>query len=135
MGTAFHLLATHLRGDVNAIAAMTTNTVLADWLFTSLAAIVQAVTGFPMIYMAGYDPLESWLVATYVLYALAGACWLKVLQLQLRMRTLAVAASERGDSLPLEYYRAFKLWCILGWPAFSSLMFVFALMVVKPDVW
>ena len=31
LGTAFHLYATHLRGDVAAIAAATRNTVLADW--------------------------------------------------------------------------------------------------------
>ncbi len=135
MGTAFHMLTTHLRGDVHAIATMTRNTVLADWLFTSPAAIVQPVTGFLMIYMAGYDPLESWLVVTYALYAVAGGCWLKVVQLQLRIRTLAVAASERGDSLPFDYHRAFKLWFVLGWPAFVSLMIVFALMVMKPDVW
>lgn len=135
MGTAFHMLATHLRGDVDAIAAMTKNTVLADWLFTSPAAIVQPVTGFLMIYMTGYDPLESWLVVTYALYAVAGACWLKVVQLQLRMRRFAAAASERGDSLPPDYRRAMKLWFILGWPAFLSLMIVFALMVMRPDFW
>lgn len=134
METAFHMLTTNLRGDVDAIAAMTRNPVLAEWLFTSPAAIIQPLTGFLMIYMVGYDPLESWLVATYALYAVAGVCWLRVVQLQLRMRTLAVAASERGDSLPLGYHRAFKLWFILGWPAFLSLMIVFALMVMKPDV-
>lgn len=133
LGTAFHMLATHLRGDVRAIAVMTKNTVLADWLFTSTAAVVQPVTGFLLIHMAGYDPFESWLVATYAIYVVAGACWLKVVQLQLRMRKLSMAASERGDALPSEYHQAFKLWFILGWPAFLGLAGVFALMAMKPD--
>ena len=33
LGTAFHLYATHLRGDVAAIASAARNTTLADWLF------------------------------------------------------------------------------------------------------
>lgn len=135
LGTAFHMLATHLRGDVRAVAAMTKNTVLADWLFTSPAAIVQPVTGFLLVGWAGYDLLESWLVVTYAIYAIAGGCWLKVVQLQLRMRNLARAASEHGESLPPAYHRAFRLWFILGWPAFLGMVSVFALMVMKPDLW
>ena len=135
LGTAFHMFATHLRGDVNAIAAMTRNTVLADWLFTAISGVVQPFTGFLMINMAGYDPFESWLVATYALYVIAGACWLKVVQLQYRMRKFAIGASERGETLPQEYQRAMKLWFILGWPAFLSLAIVFALMVMKPEIW
>lgn len=34
LGTAFHMYATHLRGDVKAIASTARNVVLADWLFT-----------------------------------------------------------------------------------------------------
>ncbi len=135
LGTAFHMFATHLRGDVNAIAAMARNTVLADWLFTTVAGIVQPLTGLLMIRLAGYDPLESWLVATYALYAVAGICWLKVVQLQYRMRRLAVRAAENGDALPPEYHAAMRLWFILGWPAFVSLVIVFALMVMRPELW
>lgn len=135
LGTAFHMFATHLRGDVNAIAAMTRNTVLADWLFTAVSGFVQPLTGFMMILMAGYDPFESWLVATYALYLVTAAFWLKVVRLQYRMRTLAVDAAARGDALPEEYHRAMKLWFALGWPAFMSLMIVFTLMVMKPKIW
>ncbi len=135
LGTAFHMFATHLRGDVNAIAAMTRNTVLADWLFTAFSGVVQPFTGFLMIHMAGYDPFESWLVATYALYVITGAFWLKVVQLQYRMRKFAMDAAERGEKLPDGYHRAMKLWFILGWPAFLSLATVFALMVMKPEIW
>lgn len=135
IGTAFHMFATHLRGDVTAIAAMSRNTVLADWLFTATAGVVQPLTGFLMVYLSGQDPYESWLIATYVLYGIAGLCWLKVVRLQYRMKALASVAAERGDALPEDYHRAMKHWFILGWPAFAALMIVFLLMVMKPDIW
>ena len=135
LGTAFHMWATYLRRDVAAIATAGRNTVLADWLFTATSGVAQPATGFAMVWLAGWDPLESWLVATYVLYVVAGACWLKVVQLQLRMRDLAVAAHAGGTALPDAYHRAMRLWFVLGWPAFLALVAVFALMVMKPTLW
>lgn len=135
IGTAFHMFATHLRGEVTAIAAMTRNTVLADWLFTATAGVVQPLTGFLLVYLSGQDPYQSWLVVTYVLYVLAGLCWLRVVRLQYVMKDLATAAADRGDPLPGDYHRAMKLWFILGWPAFVSLTAVFILMGMKPELW
>ena len=135
IGTAFHMYATHLRGDVAAIAIMARNTVLADWLFTASAGIAQPLTGFLMVYLSGQDPLESWLVATYILYVIAGGCWLKVVRLQYRMKALAASAVAGGEALPPDYHRAMKEWFLLGWPAFVSLVLVFALMVMKPVLW
>ena len=135
IGTAFHMYATHLRGDVTAIVAMTRNTVLADWLFTASAGIVQPVTGFVMVYLSGQDPLEGWLTVMYGLYVLAGVCWLKVVQLQYRMKDLVIAAADNGEELPPDYHRAMKTWFVLGWPAFASLIVIFVLMVMKPDLW
>src|SRR5262249_22724245 len=78
LGTAFHLWFTHRGGDPRAIASAARTTVLADWLFTATSGVVQPVTGVALALNAGYDLRSSWLVATYVLYAIAGACWLKV---------------------------------------------------------
>ncbi len=135
LGTAFHMYATHRRGDVAAIAVMTRNTVLADWLFIATSGVVQPVTGFMMVYWAGYDPLASWLVATYALYVVAAACWIKVVGLQIRMRGYAAEALSRGAPLPEAYHDAMRVWFLLGWPAFLALIAVFALMVFKPALW
>lgn len=135
LGTAFHMFAAHLRGDVRAIAVMAQNTVLADWLFTATSGIIQPLTGLILIQMAGYDPFESWLILTYILYVIAGLCWLRVVQLQLKMRTLAVAAADTGEPLPDAYHSAMRGWFLLGWPAFIGLLGVFALMVFKPELW
>lgn len=134
-GTAFHMLATYLRGERHAIAVTARNTVLADWLFTATSGVIQPASGFLMVYLAGYDPLENWLVLTYLLYAVAGLCWLKVVQLQYKLRALAAVAVDNGAPLPDDFHRAMRLWFILGWPAFVSLTMIFALMVMKPELW
>ena len=108
------------------------NTVLADWLFIATSGVVQPATGFLMVYWAGYDPFAGWLVATYLLYLIAAACWAKVVGLQLGMRRLAAEALSDGDPLPSAYHDAMRRWFILGWPAFLALLAVFVLMVFKP---
>ncbi|MEJ7806965.1 MAG: DUF2269 family protein, partial [Telluria sp.] len=66
------------------------------------------------------------------LYFLAGACWLPVVWMQLKMRDMAQAAARDGVALPARYWRYLRLWVALGIPAFISLMIVFWLMVAKP---
>lgn len=135
IGTAFQMWMAHVRGDSGTIAVVAGNVVLADWSFTLPAGIVQPVTGFAMVFLAGFDPLESWLVVTYALYLLALACWLPVVVLQMRARDLAVDAAQRGTPLPVAYHRIMRQWFALGWPAFIALIVVYWLMVTKPTLW
>ena len=135
LGTAFHMYATHLRGNVAAIAVAARNTTLADWLFIATSGVVQPVSGLFLIRIVGFDSLESWLVATYVLYGVAALCWIRVVGLQYRIRTLAETASANGSPLPADYFAAMRLWFILGWPAFIALVLIYALMVLKPTLW
>lgn len=132
IGTAFHLYATHLHGDVKAIALAARHTVLADWLFTCTALIVQPVTGLVLVHRAGFDGTARWLVASYVLYCIAAACWIRVAVLQYRIRTLAGDAAAHGSALPAEYFTALRQWRVLGVPALLSLLLVYALMIMKP---
>ena len=135
LGTAFHLYATHLRGNVTAIAVAARNTTLADWLFIATSGVVQPVSGLLMIRIAGFGWLESWLVASYALYAIALGCWIPAVALQYRIRALAETASANETPLPPEYFAAMRLWFTLGWPAFLALVLVYALMVMKPSLW
>jgi uncharacterized membrane protein len=135
IGTAFQMWMAHRRGDARAIATVAANVVLADWLFTLPAGIVQPVTGFAMVFIAGFDPFESWLVVGYALYLLALGCWLPVVVLQIRARDLAADAAARGVPLPPSYHRIMRQWFALGWPAFIALIVVFWLMVSKPTLW
>lgn len=135
IGTAFSMWRAHASGDTRVIASTCRSVVLADWLFTTPAVIVQPATGLAMIAILGYPPMAPWLVATYSLYVLVGACWLPVVGLQLRMKRLATLAVERDEPLPPAYHRCFALWFALGWPAFTGVVAIFALMVWKPALW
>jgi uncharacterized membrane protein len=135
IGTAFQMWVAHRRGDVRAIAVVSANVVLADWLFTLPSGIVQPATGLALVLASGLDVDASWLVATYLLYVLAFACWVPVVVLQIRVRDMAVKAVADGTPLPVAYHRAMAWWFALGFPAFISLAIVFLLMIVKPDLW
>ena len=132
LGTALHMWLTHRRGDVHAIASTLKNVVWVDWVFTGTSGVVQPVTGFLLVYMAGYDALAPWLVATYVLYVITFACWAPVVWLQIRCRHLAQAAVASDKPLPAQYHRYMRRWFWLGWPSFTALLVVYWLMVAKP---
>ena len=132
IGSAFYMLFTSLSRDVRAIAVVSRQVVLADWLFTATSGVVQPVTGFYLIHLAGYPIDSAWISWSLGLYLLAGACWLPVVWIQYRMRDLAATAAHEGSALPPRYWRYLRLWTALGIPAFFALVAVFYLMVAKP---
>lgn len=131
-GTAFYMFFTNRSGSVPAIAVVTRWVARADWWFTTPTVIIQPVTGYMMMRLAGY-PMESrWIMWSLMLYALAGLCWLPVVWLQLKMRDMAALAVAGGTPLPARYWRYEKIWTALGFPAFAALIVVYWLMVHKP---
>ncbi len=132
IGSAFYMLFTSLSRDVRAIAVVSRYVVLADWIFTSTTVLLQPLTGFYLIYLAGYPLSSAWIVWSIGLYLLAGACWLPVVWIQLRMRDMAQLAAREGSELPQQYWRCLRTWFVLGIPAFFALVVVFYLMVAKP---
>ena len=132
MGIAFFKWITDRSGDVRAIRVVTERTVLADWLFTTPAVIVQPLSGFAMLWLAGWPLTSTWIVWSVALYLLAGACWLPVVWLQIRMRDLACVAARDATELPALYWRYFRIWVTLGVPAFAAFIVIFWLMVAKP---
>lgn len=135
LGTALHMWLAHLRRDPRAIAVVARNVVLVDWLFTATSGVVQPLSGFGPVSLGGGDLFEPWLVASYLLYAVAAMCWIPVVRLQTRIRDIAAAAVDGETPLPPEYDRCMRAWFWLGWPAFVSLLGVFALMVMRPSLW
>ena len=132
IGSAFYMLVTSLGRDVRAIAVVVRFVVLADWLFTTPTIIIQPLTGFYLVHLAGYPLGSRWIVWSLILYVVAGACWLPVVWLQIRMRDFARAAAAGGSELPPIYWRYLRFWFALGVPAFLALVVVFYLMVAKP---
>lgn len=132
IGTAFSMWMTHRRGEVAAIAVAAHNVVLADGLFTTPAIVLQPLTGFWLLHLMGIPWSQRWVLWSLALYLLAGACWLPVVWIQLRVRDLAQAARRSDSALPAAYFRLMRAWFLLGWPAFLALVVVFWLMVAKP---
>ena len=133
IGSAFYMLFTTLTRDVRATAVVVRHVVIADWLFTTPAIIVQPLTGLWMLHIAGIPFDSRWILISVCLYLLAGACWLPVVWMQIKMRDMAMAADQAGQSeLPAQYWRYFRYWVLLGIPAFLALVAVFRLMVSKP---
>lgn len=132
LGTAYFLWRANQSGDVAAIARTARHVVTADWLFVAVPGVVQISTGTALVEIAGYDWDEAWLLAAIALFLLAFACWLPVVGLQMRMRDLAEAARDRGESLPASFARLARLWFILGWPAFAAMIGIYVLMVFRP---
>ncbi|HEX8606788.1 MAG TPA: DUF2269 domain-containing protein [Pseudoduganella sp.] len=132
IGSAWYLLLTVVSRNVAAIAAVSRIVVLADWVFTATTMVVQPLTGFYLVHIAGY-PLDSlWIVWSVILFVMAGLCWLPVVWLQMRLRDLSAAAVAGNTPLPPLFWRYFKVWVVLGIPAFFAFLAVFWLMVAKP---
>lgn len=132
IGSAFYLLVSSVRRDPQVVSGVARIVVTADWLFTATTAVLQPLTGLWLVHVAGYPLETAWIVWSMVLYAIAIACWLPVVWLQIRMRNLATQAARTGDALPAAYWRCFRLWVMLGVPAFIAFMAIFYLMVAKP---
>lgn len=96
VGSAFYLVGATLTRDSRTTAATARLVVIADWIFTASTAILQPVTGYLLVRMAGLPLGSPWLKWSIDLYVLAIACWLPVVWLQHRLRDVALAAPERA---------------------------------------
>ncbi len=132
LGTAFFMLMSRFSDSLHEKFYAARTTVLADYLFTVPAVILQPLTGAWLVWKGGYDPMVPWLMWTYGLYIMAGLCWLPVVWIQIQMKRMIKTAIDIGTPLPDSYHRLFRIWFLLGWPAFAALVIVFFLMVMKP---
>ena len=132
-GIAFFMLKGHQSNVPAARRFAAAATVRADFLFTLPAVIVQPLSGAWLVWKGGFDWRDRWLVVTYALYLVAGACWLPVVAIQMRMKAMLEAAAVTGNLDDAMLARLFVWWFALGWPAFGGLIVVFYLMVAKPS--
>lgn len=133
-GIAFFMAVAHRTGDARLIAHVASTVVLADFIFTASAVIVQPVTGVWLVLETGRSLAEGWIALSISLYLVAGAFWLPVIFLQIRMRDLARRAAGEGAPLPALYHRLYRLWFAFGFPAFGAVLAILWLMGAKPDI-
>lgn len=132
VGSAFYMFFTSRTRDPHAVATVAKYVVIADWVFTTPTVIFQPLSGFYLLHLGGMPLAMPWILWSIALYLLAGACWLPVVWMQIRMREMAREAAQAGRELPPRYWQYLRIWTALGVVAFGSLVVVFYLMVAKP---
>lgn len=131
-GIAFFMLMAHLTGKADTIAAVARIVVIADYVFTATAVVVQPVTGLLLASTVGYALTEPWIMASIVLYLVIGCLWLPVVWMQARMRKLAETAAVTQTALPAAYHSLFRAWFACGVPAFALVLTILWLMIARP---
>jgi uncharacterized membrane protein len=132
-GIAFFMLVAHRSRNVAVIAGVARIVVLADFLFTATAVVLQPLSGIALARLDGYPLLSGWLPVSIALYVFVGIFWLPVVWMQMRMQTLAEQAVRLGAPLPQGYYKLFRVWLLFGFPAFAAVLVIFWLMITRPS--
>jgi uncharacterized membrane protein len=131
-GIAFFMLMAHRTADAAFIAKTAEVVVIADFIFTLSAVLLQPVTGGVLMWLSSTSITEGWLMTSLVLYAIAGVFWVPVVFMQIEMRDLARIAVTGGTPLPPRYFALFRRWFLFGIPGFGSVMAILWLMIAKP---
>src|SRR4030095_14939995 len=131
VGSAYYMLMAGLRGRAPEVHFVARHVVIADWIFTATAVVVQPMTGLWLASAASIPLSTPWIAWSIGLYLVAGACWIPVLVLQYRMLDIARVTAAAGAELPKAFRLHFAAWITLRVPAFSTLLVVFWLMVAK----
>jgi uncharacterized membrane protein len=133
LGSAYYMFFASRTRDPRIAASVVRHVVIADWAFTTPTIILQPLTGFWLMHLAGFPLSAPWIAWSVVLYLVAGAAWLPVVWMQIRMRDMAARAAVVGAMLPSRYWSYLRAWVTLGIVAFGALVVVFYLMVAKPS--
>ena len=131
-GIAFFMVMAHQTRNPVVIAHVAGIVVLADFVFTASAVIVQPVTGILLAQAIGWPLTEGWILLSFGLYLFIGAFWLPVVVIQVRLRGLARTAAADGTALPREYFRLYRIWFACGFPAFAAILVLLWTMIARP---
>lgn len=139
LGSAFYFFVSARRYLHDHVAAPMLH--VARWVVRSDAWVIapsvfiQPLTGWLLIREFGWSWQQAvqtdWLWLGLAFYAIAGAAWLPVLWMQIRMRDLVQIGQTQAVRIS-EFRHWFRWWTALGVIAFISMAIVYALMIVRP---
>ncbi len=132
VGTAVWMWLAHGNGDVRVIASVARIVVRIDLGFTATSGLVLPVTGAILVSMADVPAGAPWLIASYILYAIAFICWTMATRLRINVRDMAESSASQSQALPDRYYRYMRWWFQLSWPALVAFLVVIYLMLAQP---
>ncbi len=130
-GIAFFLFMANRSNNPDAIYITSKHVILADWIFTTPAVIIQFVTGLLLMQKLGYSFTSVWFFSVIGLFLFIGLCWLPVLRIQYKLHQLAGESLEQ-QHISRDFKRLMRIWTALGIPAFAAILVIFWLMVFKP---
>ncbi|MCZ7656920.1 MAG: DUF2269 domain-containing protein [Xanthobacteraceae bacterium] len=133
-GIAFFMVMAHRTRDAALVAHVAGTVVIADFLFTASAVVIQPLTGLWLVQLTGWSLTEGWIVLSLALYVFTGVFWLPVVWIQKRLRDMARIAAARAEPLPPAYIRLYRIWFACGWPAFVAVLAIFWLMLARPAI-
>lgn len=87
-------------GDLGALRTILRLTVIADASLTAPAVAFQLASGLVLMRLLGWPWVSPWSIAVLGLVALAGACWLPVLAMQVRLHRTAARAPRSPRCRP-----------------------------------
>ncbi len=131
LGTAFFMFMAYRSRDIKTIAVTSRHVVIADWCFTTPAVVAQLLSDLLLMNTLGYSFHSPWFISTLALYVFVGACWIPVLFIQYKLKSIADSQLESGR-IEEEFIRLMKNWTCLGIIAFSTVLVLFWLMIFKP---
>ncbi len=131
-GIAFFMVMAHRTKDAKIIAHTSHIVVIADWIFTASAVILQPITGVLLAQNIGWPLTEGWVLWSLLLYVFVGLFWLPVIWIQHQMMLIAKHALQDTTELPARYFKLFNIWFICGFPAFLGVLAIIWLMVSRP---
>ncbi len=131
LGIAFFMFMANRSDNPRAIAVTARHVVLADWIFTTPAIMIQFITGLWLMDILNYSFISAWFLTVICLFLFIGACWIPVVVIQYKLKSLA--ESEQWKTAGgRDFKQLMKLWTVLGIPAFTGILALFWLMVFKP---
>lgn len=131
LGSAFYKWMADSSKNIMHIQQTNRLVVIADWVFTTPTVIIQPVTGIWMVIISNLPFTTTWVWVSLLLFGIAGACWIPVVWLQIKMQKLSDIAVRDNQPLPEQYWKYVKIWFYLGIPAFLSVLMIMMLMVFK----
>ena len=132
LGSAFYMFFASRTRNHAAIAVVVRYVVIADWLFTTPTIILQPLTGFYLMHLAGFPMTSAWIVWSVRALPARRGRWLPVVWMQIQMRDMATPRPIRAARCRPRYWQFLRCWVALGIVAFVALVVVFYLMVAKP---
>lgn len=105
---------------------------LTDWVFTAGGVVLILIGAYGMIFTAGLDLRQTWLLWGQGLFIASGVIWLVILIPTQMAQARQAHAFARGGSIPESYWRHSRRWYLWGTLATVIPLCNLYVMVFKP---